>query len=1054
MLFIISYLRNLNLFSSDNTIDPHQNRNSLISTRVYLIVLLITLISLTLTLLLIPQITKITIHYPTLEQFQTFPFDVQCSCSHLSISYGTFLTLEAKFHEICSSDFISNRWMKSIYSENNSTDFYQGDFRSIGSAQFQGLANLCNLSKSNVEYGLSSFYDTSLINSQILFENLLKTTIHAAIEQFNTTILFAFQSQLNLINQLIFGNQLLSGFRSILNIQYLNNGQPKIFANYLFYKNTTYSGNRCVLDYNIGVPSGIYNTTEDEAIFIDSDDITKVLFHIPGFRSGFSLRFNQGKQYIIHQIIELNLFPDQSTNDRHIYYQQIGSRLYIFILLISLLILTIYSSTIKDIHRQTIYNPTEDEYSKLYKIYENDLHCPCSLLSISHEKFLEIEPIFHPICSSEFISTSWIDFLLENEIDYYFSADYLRTNLGTQFNILRTFCEYSKRMSKDALDVFHQNQFVSSKLIPENMFYLQFDILLNQWQMDMINRCYRVIKLFRIINQGNKLMNTFFNYKFQVNNESLGEINIVPVEYSNCSCQFDQTCHIPMSIGMPGDTFYSYSENITNSNFFIGCSTLESLFQATFECLSNRTCIDNILYMITGDINGYELFSNIKLLEEINNEKVETIVNRIMIEKLEMNISFSLYYQFCYPKSCTIERISRRSIFTILLIIISILGGLSTGLKIVFLIVIRLFFQKIWRIFLCSIQNRQASRIEFILLIIFMIIFYLTSFLSVQLTIVQINTPTLFIYENLLKKETPETIQCTCSQISFNYQTFLDIKPYFHEICSSDFISNQWIDFIYRTNNNSTILGQFQFLQSFCQLSQQIINESLIQLLLTSFIDVQLLPLNILNIRIEKFIKEFHLQTSKSFLTTFNLVREITQTNQIISGYSTNWKLDNIDRNLFYTTLFLRSRSYQNCDCGLSSKCTEVLQGMKIGCYPLESFLQTTFQCFYNQQCIDSTKTFHALNYSTSRFHRNLTFESILQELMVENYSFELSYEKYFNQCLPSACTYSYIGKRNLIDIITTLIGLYGGLTIISQWMARFVLEIYKCRIQQIHPDT
>jgi hypothetical protein len=274
MSHILLYLRDLNLFQSDkdNEEDLHQYRNNLIATRVYVIALILALISITLGLLLIPQTTKTMLHYPTVDQVKTLPLDAQCPCSRLSVSYGTFITLEARFHQVCSSDFISDRWIKTIYSDVNLTHFYQGDFRGSSSAQFQALASLCHLSNSNVEDGLVSFYDTSLISSQVLFEDLLKVTIQVSIEQFNTTVPFAFKSQLDLINKLTYGNQIISGLRTILDIEYLNNGGAEIFTNYLYYKNSSVSGDRCVNDYNIGVPSGIYNASGDKQIKIIISD--------------------------------------------------------------------------------------------------------------------------------------------------------------------------------------------------------------------------------------------------------------------------------------------------------------------------------------------------------------------------------------------------------------------------------------------------------------------------------------------------------------------------------------------------------------------------------------------------------------------------------------------------------------------------------------------------------------------------------------------------------------------------------------------------------------
>jgi hypothetical protein len=104
---------------------------------------------------------------------------------------------------------------------------------------------------------------------------------------------------------------------------------------------------------------------------------------------------------------------------------------------------------------------------------------------------------------------------------------------------------------------------------------------------------------------------------------------------------------------------------------------------------------------------------------------------------------------------------------------------------------------------------------------------------------------------------------------------------------------------------------------------------------------------------------------------------------------------------------------------------------MMAGCYPLEALLQSTFQCFYNQTCIDSNNTFQALNSSSnqsSQYSINTTIESILNKLMVEDYLTDISYENYFSQCEPLWCSYSYVSHRDTIEVTSTPIGLYGGL--------------------------
>jgi beta-lactamase regulating signal transducer with metallopeptidase domain len=65
----------------------------------------------------------------------------------------------------------------------------------------------------------------------------------------------------------------------------------------------------------------------------------------------------------------------------------------------------------------------------------------------------------------------------------------------------------------------------------------------------------------------------------------------------------------------------------------------------------------------------------------------------------------------------------------------------------------------------------------------------------------------------------------------------------------------------------------------------------------------------------------------------------------------------------------------------------------------------------------------------SSHFLENSTIEDLLDELMVEKWNSSIMYEDYFNECKPTQCTYTHQSKNNAIYIVTTIIGLIGGLT-------------------------
>jgi hypothetical protein len=188
MLSLKKYIRDLNLFKPDpnsGEVEDDQNRRSnIISTRIYILFLILILFGTGIVLSLIHETKIITLKHPTKEQFEALPTDAQCSCSQISLSYGKFISLQASYHQVCSSDFVSDRWFNAINFGANSTYFHIRDFRTYGSAQFQALAAFCRLSKANIEQNIALLYLNTLLSPQLLSEKVLQSQTNESIDQF------------------------------------------------------------------------------------------------------------------------------------------------------------------------------------------------------------------------------------------------------------------------------------------------------------------------------------------------------------------------------------------------------------------------------------------------------------------------------------------------------------------------------------------------------------------------------------------------------------------------------------------------------------------------------------------------------------------------------------------------------------------------------------------------------------------------------------------------------------------------------------------------------
>ncbi len=207
-------------------------------------------------------------------------------------------------------------------------------------------------------------------------------------------------------------------------------------------------------------------------------------------------------------------------------------------------------------------------------------------------------------------------------------------------------------------------------------------------------------------------------------------------------------------------------------------------------------------------------------------------------------------------------------------------------------------------------------------------------------------------------------------------------------------------------------------------------------------------------------LDRFRSSISKTFVRSIDFIRQMAQGNSIMSATMSNWYFSTIDVNLNNHSLWGMPRTYRdgNCSCGTDAMCSEpanlngwLVPGLMVGCYPLEALLQSTLECLYNPTCIDqlqhmffdsapTDEKFHQLNSSISS--PNETVQSLLDRLLVDSWETNISYDRYYSACAPLSCTYSILDQPDIIYIVATIIGVYGGLTAILKIIISIITEI------------
>ena len=748
-------------------------------------------------------------------------------------------------------------------------------------------------------------------------------------------------------------------------------------------------------------------------------------------------------------LFQLNFFERDQNDERYIKTQRFATRLYLFILVISIDVLCFYTLLNKEIYRGTSRNPTEAEFRSLKKLYPESLSCPCSDISVPYSNFLTLDANYHPVCTSDLVSQAWIDYNTDDaSFPFYHYLEY-RRNAAFQFQLLATLCKRARQTGDDALTVFFRTNFVGSEVVPQDRFESQINSLIEAWKSNTVGGFLRAMQLIRTTNQGNQFINSFFNTEFIIN-ETTGLVNLKPREYDSCSCRTSQFCRTEMNIYVYDGSTGSGVSDFTVQNFFCGCSPLESLLASTLECFYRQDCMNTLIARIGRSASS--VFTPLDANMTFPYDTIEKLLNKIMVHSWSQNISFTSYYQKCSPHSCTYT--FSRSITTLSLIttLMEIVGGLTLILKILFLIVLRTverILEKGWRLALielirsmgvCNQEHQVIERLQFALLSMVLLAASVILSSSSYTETVQVMSPSRSTYENLPRRFSA-SLYCPCSKISIQYKSFLTITPRLHQICHSDFMREDSSDFVYSgSDRNSsdflvTAAGQLSLIQLFCKFSTGTVNSELSQLAITDWVGTQLLSTNLFGRQVQKTIHDARMRAPIEVLGTLALIRETMGSNMIMSTFSTNWRFQDKPIDRLEGLLHTAPIAYDECNCGYSSRCVRPSRGMLAGCYPLEALLQSTLECFYGPSCIYLSTVFPPLDSESlprSRFDMNESMESIVSQLMVEDYEIRLSYDLYFAQCKPTSCSYSFVRSQRALEIVTVLISLYSGIAIIS----------------------
>ena len=731
-------------------------------------------------------------------------------------------------------------------------------------------------------------------------------------------------------------------------------------------------------------------------------------------------------------LFEFNLFQTHTpldTNPTEKKIQVYSTRLLIFLLVTSLLILLIYTSQLKISQTNTITSPSVTKYSSLEETYGDRVICPCTNIAIKRKDFLSLTPNYHQVCSSDFNSDRWLTYLRTTPASVV-STDFRYVG-SVLFGILASFCRLANRTITDSLPNFYSTRYISSKMINVQEFNEEIQSIIDRYISTSSTAFAQSFKLIRDISYTNGLISglqTNFRYYSRDYNLLQSTYEAVPVyqNYDQCSCELTPSCIQTARIG----------NNTNNGTFFIvpglytGCYLIEAMRLSNLNCFYNQTCLNQLMFYLQST-----LIFNATAMIQFNTSRfnpltqISDILAVLMVDLWIQNISYTSYFTQCQPLSCIYTTVQRHDAIYIITTVIGIFGGLYKSLSICVPIVVKFIINRRQRRRQIQIQSTadlpvaiphstrlaqitqwirsfnlfpsyppstdpyqlKTERVTTIVYVLSLTIslLILISYTANETIIetITISTPSLDTYRHIYEKHALNTLSCPCSTITSEYGQFLTLTPTYHQFCSSNFVGETWLNSLntnrvdfYAIDLRRSASLIFHSLASYCSLLQESIVNQLILFQSSSLITSNLLTEDVFHAQMNTLIESFTQSIGQDFIQQLQFLRTNIYGNQLINGLMSNFILlfQDLTPNVGFTLTSFPIGIYGDCYCDISPKCS-----LNIGIYDMNdtnpiqiaTIPGLRMGCYTNEALLQSTLEcfYNQTCIDLMKFYLNLT---------------------------------------------------------------------------------
>ncbi len=258
---------------------------------------------------------------------------------------------------------------------------------------------------------------------------------------------------------------------------------------------------------------------------------------------------------------------------------------------------------------------------------------------------------------------------------------------------------------------------------------------------------------------------------------------------------------------------------------------------------------------------------------------------------------------------------------------------------------------------------------------------------------------------NDLHTQNISTLSCPCSTAAIHYFKFLSIIPHFHPICYSQYISSSYWSNLSKTNDSVSfqLSAHYRLLSSICQTAERNIKNAQEVFGTRELISIETIPRISFGTHTNALISSFISQIPADYRRMLSFIIGSFRVNQLLNIFTSNWQVDFTNQNEKHLiSTYPRRFSVSNCTCAISPNCIEQLdENIVRGCFPFDGFRLSKLE--------------------------NLSMSELNDALFVETWQNKSNYTAYFEICHPLECRSTVRDRNNLLFILTTILGLYGG---------------------------